>query len=299
LQAREAAAMAHETAGAAIAAAWDEELVDLPEAEKEADPLRRARIRRDIGGQEYCGWVEDIEVGKVTGERLYRVRYEDEDLEHYPLDRLREFLDKGEEPPPTQELPLAPTPRARPKADAEAVKKAAKKVEKAEKPEKAEKAAKPEKVEKAEKVSPKKIAAKAMGNKVATHTPAKAAAAVQKTAEKPAAKGPGPPASRARAPPPPPPPAAAKPPEPVKQAKASSAAAPPAAARAEAKAGRLLATPQQRAKAATAAGAGAGAAAATCASSSSSAAAGKKVHKEALKQKPAAAKAKAPTRPKK
>ena len=54
----------------------------LKEAEQEADSLFHAKIRRSVGGMMLRGYVEDTDVGQRTGERLYRVRYEDGDLEH-------------------------------------------------------------------------------------------------------------------------------------------------------------------------------------------------------------------------
>mmetsp|Transcript_114308 Transcript_114308/g.227462 ORF Transcript_114308/g.227462 Transcript_114308/m.227462 type:complete len:188 (+) Transcript_114308:57-620(+) len=60
----------------------DEELEDLPAAEKEGDPLLGVMIRRTVDGVLYEAVVEEIEVGKVSKERLYRVKYTDGDLEH-------------------------------------------------------------------------------------------------------------------------------------------------------------------------------------------------------------------------
>ena len=64
----------------------EEELEDLPETEKEVcwhvhsfaayrlsfwevDPLRHAKIRREVNGKAFTGFVEDIEQGKITRER--------------------------------------------------------------------------------------------------------------------------------------------------------------------------------------------------------------------------------------
>ena len=47
----------------------EEELEDLPAEEKQVDPLREARIRREVNGRAFTGYVEDIEQGKVTHER--------------------------------------------------------------------------------------------------------------------------------------------------------------------------------------------------------------------------------------
>ena len=42
----------------------DEELEDLAEAEKEADPLYKAKIMRTSEGEGFPGVVDDIEVGE-------------------------------------------------------------------------------------------------------------------------------------------------------------------------------------------------------------------------------------------
>lgn len=60
----------------------EEELEDLPPAEKQSDPYFQQKIKRIVDGTTFTGTVEDIEVGKVSRERLYRIRYEDGDLEH-------------------------------------------------------------------------------------------------------------------------------------------------------------------------------------------------------------------------
>eukprot|EP00450_Noctiluca_scintillans_P007899 CAMPEP_0194484092 /NCGR_PEP_ID=MMETSP0253-20130528/5518_1 /TAXON_ID=2966 /ORGANISM="Noctiluca scintillans" /LENGTH=72 /DNA_ID=CAMNT_0039323843 /DNA_START=21 /DNA_END=236 /DNA_ORIENTATION=+ len=57
----------------------EEDLVDLPEEAKAADPLRRATIKRMLDGVAYHGEVEEIEEGKVSHDRLYRVKYTDGD----------------------------------------------------------------------------------------------------------------------------------------------------------------------------------------------------------------------------
>merc|ERR1712083_1227367 len=46
------------------------------------------------------GTVEDIEQGKVTWEKLYRVRYDDNDLEHLTREQVLEFqvVDKAAAP---------------------------------------------------------------------------------------------------------------------------------------------------------------------------------------------------------
>eukprot|EP00450_Noctiluca_scintillans_P000432 CAMPEP_0194501842 /NCGR_PEP_ID=MMETSP0253-20130528/23302_1 /TAXON_ID=2966 /ORGANISM="Noctiluca scintillans" /LENGTH=70 /DNA_ID=CAMNT_0039343889 /DNA_START=75 /DNA_END=284 /DNA_ORIENTATION=- len=66
----------------------EEELVDVPEEEKAADPLRRATIKRMLDGVAYHGAVEDIEEGKESHDRLYLVTYTDGDLEHLTADQV-------------------------------------------------------------------------------------------------------------------------------------------------------------------------------------------------------------------
>ena len=63
--------------------ASESELEDFAEDAKAVDPLLQARILRRIGNRNYGGYVEDIEVVKVTRERLYRIRCDDGDVEHY------------------------------------------------------------------------------------------------------------------------------------------------------------------------------------------------------------------------
>ncbi|CAE7636485.1 unnamed protein product [Symbiodinium necroappetens] len=75
----------------------EEELEDLPAAEKEVDPLRAARIRREVNGRTFTGYVEDVEQGKVTHERLYRIKYEDGDLEHLTAEQVREMMLEDDE----------------------------------------------------------------------------------------------------------------------------------------------------------------------------------------------------------
>jgi len=76
----------------------EEELEDLPAEEKQVDPLREARIRREVNGRAFTGYVEDIEQGKVTHERLYRIKYQDGDLEHLTAEQVREArVDDDEE----------------------------------------------------------------------------------------------------------------------------------------------------------------------------------------------------------
>ena len=69
----------------------DEELVDLLEEDKVADPLRRATIKLVLDGVVYYGEVEEIEKGKLSHDRLYRVKYTDGDIEHFTADQVKEM----------------------------------------------------------------------------------------------------------------------------------------------------------------------------------------------------------------
>merc|ERR1719343_1513495 len=70
----------------------EEEIIDLPEQEKIADRLYQATIRKEIGGVHYDGIVEDIEMGSVSKERLYRIKYSDGDSEHLTADEVSACL---------------------------------------------------------------------------------------------------------------------------------------------------------------------------------------------------------------
>ena len=65
-----------------------EALIDLPEHAKAGDPLRRATILRRIGSNTFSGHVEEIEEGAFTRERLYRIRYDDGDIEHFVKEQV-------------------------------------------------------------------------------------------------------------------------------------------------------------------------------------------------------------------
>jgi len=69
----------------------NEELEDLPPTEKEGDPLLNVSVRRTVDGVAYEAVVEDVEVGKLSRERLYRIKYIDGDLEHLTAEQIEEF----------------------------------------------------------------------------------------------------------------------------------------------------------------------------------------------------------------
>lgn len=76
----------------------EEELEDLPAAEKEVDPLHHVKIKRNVDGKEFIGVVEDIECGKITKERLYRVKYTDGDLEHLTENQVKGMIVQDDDP---------------------------------------------------------------------------------------------------------------------------------------------------------------------------------------------------------
>eukprot|EP00930_Biecheleria_cincta_P046992 TRINITY_DN32503_c0_g1_i1.p2 TRINITY_DN32503_c0_g1~~TRINITY_DN32503_c0_g1_i1.p2 ORF type:complete len:163 (+),score=74.44 TRINITY_DN32503_c0_g1_i1:71-559(+) len=115
----------------------DEELEDLPEPQKQADPLRNAKIQRMVEGKTFVGQVEEIEQGKLTKDRLYRIKYEDGDLEHLTAEQVKEMMVEEEEEPEDeeedeeQEAPSSKKPAASAKSAAKAKAAAAKEKAKA------------------------------------------------------------------------------------------------------------------------------------------------------------------------
>merc|ERR1719235_2529442 len=63
------------------------------------------------------GKVDDIEVGKVSRERLYRIKYQDGDLEHLTAEQVRECMVNVEEPKAhaSRQNNASPKPQAEPK----------------------------------------------------------------------------------------------------------------------------------------------------------------------------------------
>jgi hypothetical protein len=93
----------------------EEELEDLPAPEKQADPYFQQKIKRVVDGVTFTGQVEDIEVGKVSRERLYRIRYEDGDLEHLTEKDVKEGR-QAEQASPEGEVSQSPAKGKRGKA---------------------------------------------------------------------------------------------------------------------------------------------------------------------------------------
>ena len=65
-----------------------EELDALSVEEMVTDPLFHAKVAKDG----FYGHVDCIEVGLVSKDKLYRVQYEDGDLEHFTSYEVRKFL---------------------------------------------------------------------------------------------------------------------------------------------------------------------------------------------------------------
>ena len=70
----------------------DEDLEDFDPALKEVDPYWNCSIKRKIGGWLFRGKVEDIELGKISRQEVYRVKYEDGDLEHFLAAEIEEHM---------------------------------------------------------------------------------------------------------------------------------------------------------------------------------------------------------------
>ena len=69
----------------------DEEIIELPEGEKESDVWRGALKKRVMEGVAFYGIEQDIEQENKSGERLYLVKYTDGDIEHLSVDQVREL----------------------------------------------------------------------------------------------------------------------------------------------------------------------------------------------------------------
>ena len=60
----------------------EEEVLHIPLDEARRDPLFKSIIRKKYGNDVFWGEVEGIDIGVVSNERLYLIRYEDCDMEH-------------------------------------------------------------------------------------------------------------------------------------------------------------------------------------------------------------------------
>merc|ERR1719174_3045945 len=86
--------MAHPAAN--FPAEEEEEIIDVPEDEKNRDKFYQARVKRNVDGVWFSGIVQDIEMGATTKEKLYRLRYDDGDLEHLTLPEVKEAAEAYE-----------------------------------------------------------------------------------------------------------------------------------------------------------------------------------------------------------
>jgi len=73
-----------------------EEVEIIPQSEKDADPMWGLRLKCEVGGTVFDAYVVDIEVTKVSRERLYLVKYVDGDVEHLTASEVRACADAGE-----------------------------------------------------------------------------------------------------------------------------------------------------------------------------------------------------------
>merc|ERR1712137_410806 len=76
---------------------------------KRSDELLNVSIRRSVNGEVFDGIVEDIEVGKQTKERLYRIRYTDGDLEHLVREEVLDCSFTNDNPKASGEHKTAPS----------------------------------------------------------------------------------------------------------------------------------------------------------------------------------------------
>lgn len=67
----------------------EEELEKLPASDKMRDPFYKTRVKNVINDTVFFGYVTDIGVGKLTSERLYRIAYDDGDLQHATIDQVK------------------------------------------------------------------------------------------------------------------------------------------------------------------------------------------------------------------
>ena len=72
--------------------ASDRGVKDSPAVDKLQDPLFGASIKRTIGGLVRKGLVEDIEVDKFSGVRLYCIKYDDGDIQHVNADMVKQWM---------------------------------------------------------------------------------------------------------------------------------------------------------------------------------------------------------------
>jgi hypothetical protein len=69
----------------------EEELEDIPIQDKMCNPFLGVSITRQIEGVSHEGRVEDIERGRISKGLLYRIKYQDGDLEHFTSAQVSVF----------------------------------------------------------------------------------------------------------------------------------------------------------------------------------------------------------------
>lgn len=92
----------------------DEELEQVPEAEQAKDPLWHTVVRKNG----FKGQVEVIERGAISKDMLYRVRYEDGDLEHFTGEEVLKYRE-GQAIAPTAGQKVKAKGKAKPTRKAE------------------------------------------------------------------------------------------------------------------------------------------------------------------------------------
>ena len=73
----------------------EDESADIAAEDKTRDLLHQAMLRRTVDGVEFTGVVVDIQCGKMTGEMLYLIQYEDGDFEHMTEQQVKDFVVVG------------------------------------------------------------------------------------------------------------------------------------------------------------------------------------------------------------
>ncbi len=91
LQAKHASTTSTSNTGMDDVEGEQEELEELDDAIKRADPLIHCQISKVYNGTRFHGTVEDILKGKVSTMLLYQIRYLDGDLEHMTASEVRKL----------------------------------------------------------------------------------------------------------------------------------------------------------------------------------------------------------------
>eukprot|EP00746_Dinoflagellata_sp_MGD_P166720 gnl/MRDRNA2_/MRDRNA2_96809_c0_seq1.p1 gnl/MRDRNA2_/MRDRNA2_96809_c0~~gnl/MRDRNA2_/MRDRNA2_96809_c0_seq1.p1 ORF type:complete len:175 (-),score=68.69 gnl/MRDRNA2_/MRDRNA2_96809_c0_seq1:53-577(-) len=77
----------------------DEELEEVKEPEVSNDPLYKVRIQKTYAEIQHTGQVVGIDIGQISKDRLYLIKYEDGDMEHLTAEEVEQFrlVDKSKE----------------------------------------------------------------------------------------------------------------------------------------------------------------------------------------------------------